>query len=192
MPTIATHNAVSVLSTSIAGYPSHSGQTHQRRESPQSAGSDSRIVYLTRRNGLPHGQTKADHKIGHEHAEENSFAQTVCVQHQPDQQNDPNDISRRRPSVVRPVILPVHNVTEGNPGKVRACQKSHHAPPRRATHQMAGSVRTPGHDRVRGFYLPVHCGGRFSRNAAMPSRESSVWISSSRYIFSARASPLSK
>jgi hypothetical protein len=38
-------------------------------------------------------------------------------------------------------------------------------------------------------YLPFHLGSRFSRNAAIPSRASSVFINSSRYTFSARASP---
>src|ERR1019366_6330156 len=104
--------------------------------------------------------------------------------HQGGQQENPDNVGRGSPPVVRPVILVTRDVAERKPGEVGATEEAGHAPQRRAAHQVAGTVGLlrPAFN-LRVFYLPVHFGGRFSRKAMIPSRASSVETSSSRYIF---------
>src|SRR5208282_5173085 len=142
---------------------SQRSQTHQRGHRPERTGSESSGTHISGRNIAPQRQPTADGKVDNQQAEKHALAQTARVERQAGQQDDPHNVGRGGPEVMRPFVLVAGNVAKGYPREVSAAKKTGHAPQRRAAHEVTGTgglLRPvlfpdlgPGVN-LRVFYLP--------------------------------------
>ncbi len=162
---------------------SQRGQTEQRSQRPECAGSTAGYSHIAGGDALPERQATTHGEIDNQHAEKDALAPTMRVECKGTQQHYPHDVGHGGPIVVRPFKLVVDYVGKGDPREVSATEESGQAPQGRAAHQVRGifgRILLCNGIETRVFYLPVHFGGRLSRKAMIPSRASAVETSSSR------------